>query len=94
MERVYNLHQMDLAKKYDGAFMFDRLEIKYKNAGKEFIWQWFFPAKTLTYVKESKEHRPISGPCLTSSTPDSWGTQPSLNPLPSPSNPSPQATAD
>jgi integron integrase len=57
MERVYNLHQMDLAKKYDGAFMFDRIEIKYKNAGKEYIWQWFFPAKVLTYVKESKEHR-------------------------------------
>lgn len=48
---------MDLAKKYDGAFMFDRLETKYKNAGKEFIWQWFFPAKALTFVKESEEHR-------------------------------------
>jgi len=57
MKRVYNLHQMDLAEKYDGAFMFDRLEVKYKNAGKEFIWQWFFPAKALTYIKELKEHR-------------------------------------
>ena len=57
MERVYHLHQQDLAEKYDGAFMFDRLEKKYRHAGKEFIWQWFFQAKTLTYVKDTKEIR-------------------------------------
>jgi integrase len=57
MDRVYNLHQIDLADNYDGAFMFDRLEKKYKGAGKEFIWQWFFPAKSLTFVKELKENR-------------------------------------
>jgi integron integrase len=57
MEKVYNLNQIDIADNYDGAFMFDRIEKKYKGAGKEFIWQWFFPAKTLTYVKESKEYR-------------------------------------
>ena len=57
MEKVHNLNQIDIADNYDGAFMFDRIEKKYKGAGKEFIWQWFFPAKTLTYVKESKEYR-------------------------------------
>ncbi len=57
MEKVYSLHQVDLADNYDGAFMFDRIEKKYKDAGKEFIWQWFFPAKTLTYVKEVDEDR-------------------------------------
>jgi len=57
MDRVYNLHQIDVADNYDGAFMFDRLEKKYKDAGKEFIWQWFFPAKSLTLVKELKENR-------------------------------------
>ena len=63
MDRVYNLHQIDIADNYDGTFMFDRLEKKYnlkvtrKNAGKEFIWQWFFPAKSLTLVKELKENR-------------------------------------
>ena len=57
MDRVYNLYQIDLADNYDGAFMFDRLEKKYKGAGKEFIWQWFFPAKSLTFVKELKENR-------------------------------------
>ena len=30
---------------------------KFKNAGKEFHWQWLFPGKTLTYVPETKEHR-------------------------------------
>ena len=57
MDRVYNLHQIDLADNYDGAFMFDRIEKKYKDAGKEFIWQWFFPAKSLTFVKGVKENR-------------------------------------
>ncbi|RLB86891.1 MAG: integron integrase [Deltaproteobacteria bacterium] len=57
MGKVYNLNQIDIADNYDGAFMFDRIEKKYKGAGKEFIWQWFFPAITLTYVKESKEYR-------------------------------------
>ena len=57
MNRVYNLHQIDIADNYDGAFMFDRLEQKYKGAGKEFIWQWFFPARSLTFVKDVKENR-------------------------------------
>ena len=37
--------------------MFDSIEKKYKNAAKEFIWQWFFPGKTLTFVPETKEYR-------------------------------------
>ncbi len=37
--------------------LFDRIEKKYKNAAKEFIWQWFFPAKTLTEVADTKEIR-------------------------------------
>ena len=57
MERVANLHKRDIDGNYDGAFMFDSLEKKFKNAGKEFIWQWFFPAKLLTYVKETNEYR-------------------------------------
>ena len=57
MDRVYHLHQMDLGSGYDGAFMFDSIEKKYKKAGKEFIWQWFFPAKNLTRTKDAKEIR-------------------------------------
>ena len=27
--------------------------IGYKNAAKEFIWQWFFPAATLTFILQT-----------------------------------------
>ena len=37
--------------------MFDLLDKKYKNCAKELIWQWFFPAKTLTLVPETGEYR-------------------------------------
>jgi hypothetical protein len=37
--------------------MFDLKEKKYKTAAKEFAWQWFFPAKTLTFVQETMEYR-------------------------------------
>lgn len=57
MNRVENLHKIDLENNYDGAFMMNQLEKKYKNAGKELIWQWFFPAKELTYVTETRESR-------------------------------------
>ena len=42
---------------YDGVFMFDAIDRKFKNAAREFNWQWLFPAKELTYVPESKEYR-------------------------------------
>lgn len=57
LDRVYNLHQIDIADEYDGAFMFDRFEKKSKNAGKDFIWQWFFPARVLTFIPEANENR-------------------------------------
>jgi integron integrase len=57
LERVINLHQKDIDSGYNGTFMFGLLERKYKNCAKELIWQWFFPAKTLTYIPESKEYR-------------------------------------
>jgi len=52
---IENLHERDLKAGYAGAFLFGRLEQKYKNAAKEFIWQWFFPAFTLTHVPETGE---------------------------------------
>jgi site-specific recombinase XerD len=33
------------------------LEIKFKNAARELSWQWFFPAKTLTFVPEENVYR-------------------------------------
>ncbi len=57
LDSVISLHENDLASGYSGAFMFDRLEKKYKNAAKELIWQWFFSAKTLTFVPDTREYR-------------------------------------
>jgi integron integrase len=57
LENVKDLHQRDFDGGYAGAFMIGLIEKKYKNAGKELIWQWFFPAKTLTLVPEARELR-------------------------------------
>lgn len=57
LERVKKLHLRDLERGYDGVFLFDAIEKKYPNCGKELIWQWFFPAKNLTSVKDSGEVR-------------------------------------
>jgi integron integrase len=57
LEEVKALHDNDLDEGYAGAFMFDLIEKKYKNCAKEFVWQWFFPAKTLTFVPEASEYR-------------------------------------
>jgi site-specific recombinase XerD len=57
LEKVKSLHDRDLDEGYPGAFLFDALEKKHINAAKEFIWQWFFPAKTLTFVPDTGEYR-------------------------------------
>jgi integron integrase len=57
LQSVIDLHQEDLKAGYAGAFLPSLLEKKYKNAAKELVWQWFFPAKTLTFVPETKEYR-------------------------------------
>ncbi len=57
MNRVIALHDVDFKDDYSGVFLPDRLEKKYKNAPKELIWQWFFPAKELTFVTDTNEYR-------------------------------------
>ena len=57
LELLKDLHRRDLARDYDGVFLVNALEKKYKNAPKDFIWQWFFPAKQMTYVENTGEHR-------------------------------------
>lgn len=57
INRVITLHDKDLRDDYSGVFVPDRLEKKYKNASKELIWQWFFPAKELTFVSDTNEYR-------------------------------------
>jgi len=57
LEAVIDLHEQDLSDGYAGTFLPDMLDKKYRNAGKELVWQWFFPGKTLTLVPESGEYR-------------------------------------
>lgn len=57
VEVVKKRHLELLEAGYDGVFMFDAIDRKFKNAAREFNWQWLFPAKELTYVPESREYR-------------------------------------
>jgi len=57
LESLKDLHQRDLDRNYDGVFLVNALEAKYKNAAREFIWQWIFSAKQLTYVEKTGERR-------------------------------------
>jgi len=57
IELVKKLHDEDLRAGYAGVFMDSQLEKKYPAAGKELVWQWFFPAYKLTLVPSSNEKR-------------------------------------
>ncbi len=57
LERVKNLHTLDLKEGFSGVFMPDLLEKKYKKSAKEFAWQFFFPAKELTRIPGTKTFR-------------------------------------
>jgi len=57
IEAVKKLHDEDLIAGYAGVFLDDSLDKKYRNAAKAFIWQWFFPQESLTYIAEAKELR-------------------------------------
>ncbi len=56
-ETIKKLHDEDLAAGFAGVFLDDQLEKKYPSAAKDFIWQWFFPQQSLTFVEESRELR-------------------------------------
>ncbi|MCP4341120.1 MAG: integron integrase [Desulfobulbaceae bacterium] len=53
LQMIKQLHLKVLEKGYGGVFFVNAIEKKYKNASREFIWQWLFPAKQLTADKES-----------------------------------------
>ncbi len=57
LDRVRRLHAQDLAEGFAGVFLPRQLEKKYKNAAREYIWQWFFPAPNLTFMREPREMR-------------------------------------
>jgi hypothetical protein len=48
LQKAAAVHEADMKAKSAGTFLPDQLQRKYKNAAKEFIWQWFFPAQSLT----------------------------------------------
>jgi integron integrase len=56
-ERIKELHRKDLEKKYDGVFLPGSFERKSKSSAKELVWQWFFPAQSLTLVESTREIR-------------------------------------
>ncbi|MBU2569016.1 MAG: integron integrase [Gammaproteobacteria bacterium] len=57
LRKVADLHEADLKANFAGVFLPNQLSHKYKNAAKEFIWQWFFPQPSLTLVAETQEHK-------------------------------------
>jgi integron integrase len=57
LERVRAVYEEDLKAGYAGVFLDDALDRKYRNAAKDFIWQWFFPQKSLTSLPNQKELR-------------------------------------
>jgi integron integrase len=57
LESLKVLHQQDLDKDYAGVFLVYALERKYPKAAREFLWQWFFPAPSLTYLEKTGEYR-------------------------------------
>ena len=57
LKLVIALHEADMKAKYDGVFLPDQLDRKYKNAARELIWQWFFPATSLTLVPKTGEYK-------------------------------------
>jgi integron integrase len=57
LEKVMQVHQADLAANYAGTFLPSALAMKYKQASREWVWQWFFPAKTLTLVPATGQYQ-------------------------------------
>jgi integron integrase len=57
VEIVIQQYEQDLAAGYSGTFLPTALGDKYKNAAKELVWQWLFPAKMLTLITDTKEYR-------------------------------------
>ncbi len=52
-----DLLENDLARGAAGVFLPGQLDKKYRNAAQEFVWQWFFPAPSLTTVEKTGEKR-------------------------------------
>jgi integron integrase len=55
LRKVKNLHQLDLKKGLGETDLPYALSKKYPNAAKEFGWQYVFPSRSVTYLKEEKK---------------------------------------
>lgn len=55
LERLRKLHEEDLADGYAGVFIDHMPETKCRKVAKEFVWQWFFPQRRLTFIEGSGE---------------------------------------
>jgi len=56
LHKVKNLYKKDFIKNNIYVPLPYALERKYPNAGREFAWQYVFPAKSLVYNKEEKKY--------------------------------------
>jgi len=56
-EYVNELHRKDVENKYNGVFLPGSFEKKSKSSARELVWQWFFPAQSLTLVESTREMR-------------------------------------
>ena len=57
LQSVFTLHEKDLVIGYNGAVLEDALGRQCKDAAKAPGWQWFFPARTLTFVAGENGYR-------------------------------------
>jgi integron integrase len=57
LDHVISLHEKDIRAGFAGVFLPGNLDLNYPGAAKELIWQWFFPAKELTFLSEANEYR-------------------------------------
>lgn len=48
LEYVYSLHKTDLSKNVGDVYLPKALSVKYKNAGKEWKWQYIFPSDKIS----------------------------------------------
>ena len=57
LKYVMKLHEKDLSDGYGSVFLPNALARKYKNAAKEWGWQYLFPSKTISVDPRSGEKR-------------------------------------
>jgi integron integrase len=57
LHRVQDIYEKDLNDDIAGVYLPNALERKYPNAGKEWIWQWVFPSKSLSVDPRARKIR-------------------------------------